>query len=143
MPNALLDAVPTVRVSPDSEKFIVARISDLNNEGKFVLRAAKNSQFTRRNHLEILETLKAEVSPLGLRVQCNNLNGHGVGGGGRCRIDDQGMEILLWHESGDFGKEKDRSETIKMLQVAFPGYTVLALSLGEAIMRDLPMGFPI
>lgn len=142
MSDTFLDSVPTVRVGPDSEKFIVARVFNKKNEGKLVIRAAKSTPYTRRNHLEILETLKAEILPLGLTVQCDNLDGYGVGGGGRCRINDEQKEILLWHESGDFGKENDRATTVRMLQEAFPGYTVLSLSFGEALARDLPMGFP-
>ncbi len=68
-----------------------------------------------RYHKEILEKVRTET---GLHARCL--------GGGRIAIDPDAKTIRIGDYSSDFGKEPDRQLTVKMLQEAFPGWTVIA-----------------
>lgn len=46
-------------------------------------------------------------------------------GGGRIMIDRKKQLIAIRGSSGDFGVEPDRAQTIRMIQVAFPDFTVI------------------
>ncbi len=66
-------------------------------------------------HRDILKTVRIEIS---LPARCI--------GGGRIQIDPDKKTIRIWGYSGDFGEEPDRQQTGKMLQEAFPDWTVTA-----------------
>ena len=96
----------------DSYKFIVANVTDDNDNSKLVVRV--NNHYAI--HAEILFILREEVRPLGLKACCI--------GGGRIEINPEAKTIRIWDKSTGFGEEPDRQQTIRMLQAAYPEFQV-------------------
>jgi len=93
-------------------KFIVVRVTDSNGRGKMVIRAKAECEY----HRDILAILRQELMPHNLDARCI--------GGGRIQVAPEGKTIHIWDYSGDFGKEPNRSYTVRMLKRAFPGHKV-------------------
>lgn len=111
-----LTDVPEVVVDPSGGyKFIVAKLTDSNGKEKLVVRAMEEHC---DYHDDILNWLKREVSSSGLKTFCI--------GGGRIEVSPDEKIIRIWGESGAFGKEPNREETVRMLQAAFPEFQVTA-----------------
>lgn len=96
----------------DGYKFIVAELSDGSGSKKLVVRADQERDY----HDDILKALKREVEPCGLRARCI--------GGGRIAVNPTAKTICIWGDSGAFGEEPDREQTLRMLQAAFLDYEV-------------------
>ncbi len=127
LPQDLLASVPDVIVdTPNGEKFIVAEVR-INDHKKLVIRALSKCKY----HFDIENKLRAEVRPLGLMAWCV--------GGGKYRIDSNQKTILIWSESGEFGREPDRNKTVEMLQQAFPEFVVIAPDNLTALSMDLEL----
>ena len=110
-----INEVLEVVVDPEnSHKFIVAELSDGNGGKRLVVRAPKYVRYEL--HADILEFLQKEVGSSGLKARCI--------GGGVISINTEKKTIKIWDDSGEFGEEPDRQETIRMLQVAFPEFSV-------------------
>lgn len=92
-------------------KYIVAEVSDEKGNKKPLVRANESCGY----HADILKKVKMET---GLFARCL--------GGGRIQIDPENKTIRIWNQSVDFGREPDRQLTVKMLQEAFPGWTITA-----------------
>jgi len=115
--RVIISEVPKVVVAPkDNFKFIVAELLDENDGKELVIRA--NTEERCKFHVNILDLLIQEVRLCGLRVRCV--------GGGFITINSETKTIRICDDSGQFGKEPDRQETVRMLQVAFPDYQILA-----------------
>ena len=113
LPEELLKNVLDVVIdTPNSGKFIVAEVR-INDTKKLVVRALKNCKY----HFDIETKLRAEVRSLGMMAWCI--------GGGKYRIDNDRKTLLIWSESGEFGREPDRNKTVEMLQRAFPEFTII------------------
>lgn len=95
-------------------KFLVIQITDrFAKEIKLIVRAAW------RGHNDILDICRyQELGKLSLDIK-------GVGGG-TIDIDKINKEICLSSKSTSFGPEPDRTFTTKVLQEAYPDYTVTA-----------------
>ena len=108
-----LDTLQEVVIDPrDGYKFIVANVTDGNGGTRMVVRAKRDCQY----HNDILAILRREVRPLGLNAHCI--------GGGYIKISPEAKTIRIWDDSGVFGKEPDRQQTVRMLQAAFPEFQV-------------------
>lgn len=108
-----LDTLQEVVIDPsDGYKFIVANVTDGNGGTKMVVRANQDCKY----HRDILAILRREVRPFGLDARCI--------GGGRIEITPEAKTIRIWDDSGDFGKEPNRQQTVRMLQAAFPEFQV-------------------
>ena len=46
-------------------------------------------------------------------------------GGGYCRLDPDARRAELWGSSAQFGREPDRRWTVRVLEAALGGYTVI------------------
>ncbi|MDO8482682.1 MAG: hypothetical protein Q7S86_02600 [bacterium] len=112
-----LNEVPEVVVDPeDNYKFIVVELTDVNSNKRLVVRAKARPGF--KYHSDILDLLCHDVFSSGLKARCI--------GGGSIEINSQVKTIYIWSYSGDFGREPDRQETVRILQVAFPEFQVTA-----------------
>jgi len=100
----------------DSYKFIVAIVSDGMGGEKMVIRAEKYEDCEL--HHDILCLLQQEVRPGGLKAHCI--------GGGRIQVNSEVKTIRIWDDSAAHGKEPNRQETVRMLQVEFPEFQVTA-----------------
>jgi len=110
-----LDALQEVAIDPrDGYKFIVAIVSDGNGNARKVVRANQDCVL----HHEIYALLRQEVKSLDPNARCSCI------GGGRIEIDLDVRTIKLWADSGEFGKEPDRQETVRILSGAFPEFQV-------------------
>lgn len=83
-----------------------------SGEKKQVVRAGEGYKY----HADILILMKRYELKDGLTAKCV--------GGGRIVVAPVAKIIEIWGRSGDFGKEPDRNETVRMLQAAFPYFTV-------------------
>ncbi|MDO8495868.1 MAG: hypothetical protein Q7S43_00225 [bacterium] len=105
-----LDELRDVRIDDrGGYKFIVAKVSDGVTE-KLVVRADENCGY----HRDILRLLRVEAPEF--RISC-------IGGGG-ISINPDRKTIVISGSSGDFGREPDRNNTVKMLREAFPDFEV-------------------
>lgn len=108
-----LNEVKPVLIDPEGGyKFIIVEVIDLVGERKRVVRASESPRY----HAEILRDMKLYELKDGLTAICV--------GGGRIVVAPVAKIIEIWGRSGDFGKEPDRNETVRMLQEAFPDFTV-------------------
>lgn len=127
LPQDLLESIPDVFIDTSGgEKFIVAEVR-INDIKKLVIRALNKCKY----HFDIETKLRAEVRPLGLMAWCV--------GGGKYRIDNDLKTLLIWSESGEFGREPDRNKTVEMLQRAFPEFTIIAPDNLTALTMDLEL----
>ena len=95
-------------------KFIVAEIHNENGDKRLVVRANKGCDY----HRVILALLRTDISDFGLSAKCI--------GGGQINRNSESKIITICGSSGDFGVEPDRSETVRMLERAFPDYQIIS-----------------
>lgn len=116
------DALREVVIDPSGDmKFIVATINGCDDyRNKLFIRASKLYQDHRSN----LFALNYEME--NMRRFANRAARAVCIGGGRITINPKKKTILIYGESGDFGKEPDRQQTVKMLQAAYPKFKVVA-----------------
>jgi hypothetical protein len=84
---------------------------------KIIVRGGDIHQY----HHELEKSLKQEVLEFGMKANCI--------GGGKYRVNLEEKTVYVWDQSGEFGKEPNRNETLRLFREAFPGFEVSELDI--------------
>jgi len=109
-----IDEVPVVVIDLSyCYKFIVAKLTyPTTIATKTVVRASDVDY-----HIELVHRLDAELQESGIMCYCL--------GGGNIKVNAILKIIEIWGESGKYGQEPDRAETLRLIQAAHPDYKVM------------------